>query len=413
MSDRHWIPKDIHSSMWLLFLSLILPSIVAASPLTELYRVPLRRFPSARNSFVQLGKRMDRLRLKYNRVDGRSRPRGDWEVRSEPLSNYIDAQYFGPITIGSPPQTFKVIFDTGSSNLWVPSTSCAPTMVACMMHSRYNARQSISHRRNGVPFAIHYASVSLAGYLSSDTVRVAGLEIRNQTFAEVTMMPSPHFLATKFDGIFGLAYQSISVQGVKPPFYAIMEQKLLSNPVFSVYLNREHEHPEGGALFFGGSNPRYYRGNFTYVPVSHRTYWQVRMEEVIINDLRLCQHGCEVIIDTGTSSLALPYDLAFLINESIGGTPAEYGQYTVPCDQVPQLPRLTFWLGSGQFFLDGSNYIFRDVYQDREVCSSAIIGVDLPSANGPLWILGDIFLSKYYTEFDMGNHRIGFAEAKN
>ncbi|XP_017061299.1 lysosomal aspartic protease [Drosophila ficusphila] len=398
--------------MWLIVpllpVLLLLPVICSL----QLYRVPLRRFPSARHRFEKLGIRMDRLRLKY--ADDVSHFRGEWDtkVRSTPLSNYLDAQYFGPISIGTPPQSFQVIFDTGSSNLWVPSSTCAPTMVACKVHSRYFSKKSKSHRAKGDPFAIQYGSGSLSGFLSTDVVGVAGLLIRDQIFAEATEMPGPIFLAAKFDGIFGLAYRSISMQGIKPPFYAMMEQGLLPKAVFSVHLSRNGDR-DGGAIFFGGSNPTYYSGNFTYVKVSHRAYWQVRMDSASIRNLELCPQGCEAIIDTGTSFLALPYDQAILINESIGGKPSSYGQFLVPCEIVSKLPKMTFTLGARQFSLDGHEYVFRDIHQNRRICSSAFIAVDLPSPRGPLWILGDVFLGKFYTEFDMENHRIGFADARS
>ena len=116
------------------------------------------------------------------------------------ITDYMNAQYYGEIGIGNPIQKFKVIFDTGSSNLWVPSNECKH----CSNHNLYDHTKSTTYQVNNSKFNIEYGSGTVNGFISKDTIHLGTLTVPNMNFAEVTKEPGLVFKESKFDGILGL-----------------------------------------------------------------------------------------------------------------------------------------------------------------------------------------------------------------
>jgi phytepsin len=411
-----------------------------------------------------------------------------------PLDSYSDAQYYGTITLGTPPQIFTVLFDTGSSNLWVPSSKCPLWQISCDLHKQYDSKKSTTYQANGTKFEIQYGTGAASGFLSQDSLGIGNVIVQNQVFAEITAEPGITFLAAEFDGILGLAFQSISVDNVTPVWYNLVAQKLVTSPMFAFWLNRDpNAGPgQGGELYLGGTDPSHYTGAFTYVPVSDPTYWQFSMDALAVASTVYCTN-CKAIADTGTSLLAGPSAIVAQIQAQIGATgiftgecdqliqtegdaiiqylqsgvppsevcmaidlcpenvssacaacteimyyvellvqdnatdseilkvletvctliPSPNGESTVDCASVPTLPNVNITLGGKSFTLTPNDYILKLSTLGETVCISGFISLDVPPPYGPLWILGDVFIGPYYTVFDYGNKRVGFAPSKN
>ncbi|KAG0326509.1 hypothetical protein BG004_002963 [Podila humilis] len=404
-------------------------SVVYAEHTRDVVKVPITTIHLARKQST-VGRWMHTL-SKYG-METMSGPRGYQRGRvvsgsktnlaRVPLIDFeFDREYYGTVSIGEPPQSFKIDFDTGSSQFIVSSKGCSE----CSGSSHYDPSISKSFQGSRNPWQITYGDLSHAeGVLGRDDVTVGQITVSNQQLALVKSESSG--FDEMIDGIMGLAFGALStsVASTKTVFENMMEQKLVDRGIFSFYLGKASLNGGGEVIFGGMDTERIAEGHkITYTPVTRAKYWQINVEDILVNDqpiqpllsrqAKTSFRNVAGIMDTGTTLLIVPLQISYAIHRAIHGS-REYGQtWTVPCDLGKQFPeeRVQLQIGGKKFKIPFEDLV-REPADEQDHCYSGI----QPTLSN-FMIIGDLFIKNNYVVFDQEKKRVGIAplrfETKN
>ena len=358
-------------------------------------RVPLHLKP---HSMATHKLELQRSRL-HTREDGTNIPLKFMAVYS----------YYTNISIGTPPKNFTAVFDTTSNLSWVYSVDCSE----CQPYTDnlYSHSESSSYVHDGRNVSDNLNDVE--GFLSQDTITIGGLTVNKQIFVEQLS-----YLGTDVHAILGLGYPSVTMQNVSGILYSMITEGLVERPVFGFYFKKpesfNNKTGAHGELTLGGSDHSHFVGQLCYVPVHSEAYWQIKMDGVKIDgkESTFCSGGCEVILDTGSPIFAAPDGNK--LNKRLGATMPAYGLWLFNCSTLGSLPNITLIIGGRDYVIGPRDYVLQIDLDDGALCLSDIYSSDpLPGPYKNKWVLGNIFMAKYYTEFDMGKKRVGFATARS
>ncbi|KAF9923741.1 hypothetical protein FBU30_006201 [Linnemannia zychae] len=370
----------------------------------QVFEIPLIRNPSYRANFHA---QMEKVRYRY----------GTSEVYTSRKEGYIpvksisfDAEYFGPVTFGSPGQVFNMNFDTGSADTWIPSTFCESK--PCLIHRRFSPSKSTTFKNSTKMYEITYGDGSFSrGFTGSDMVNVGGIKLR-QTFGLATN-ESIDFAISPMDGMFGLAFSNIqSTEGVKTFMDNAIMEKAVAKPVVSAYLpSLRRKGGKGGHYLFGAIDSTKFSGALTYVPVTMKGNWQVHIQDVLVDDYSF-NRSCQGIIDTGTTLIMLDYSTARSVNELIEGATydTEEEAWTLPCSTAKnETSTVGFKMGGREFKIPLADMAWGPVKKGSMMCYSGVQGI----MDVGIWVLGDVFIKNNYCVFDQSETpSVGIAPLK-
>ncbi|KAL0575800.1 hypothetical protein V5O48_006178 [Marasmius crinis-equi] len=340
-----------------------------------------------------------------------------------PVTNQqTDASYFGTVNVGTPAQSFNVILDTGSSDLWVATTGCS----GCNSDTPfYDPSKSSSAQNSNRPVSITYGSGAVQGNTVTDTVSMGPFTIASQTLLAVTAV-SKDLLDGTVSGILGLAFNTIASTRSTPLWQALVNNGELSSPDMSFWMTRlrgstgrQQLEAPGGVLTLGGTNSSLFKGDIEFLQtVGQPSFWLLNLKGLGVNGKSVSVTSSTALsaIDTGTTLIGGPSADVKAFWSAVPGfqsVPEMDGFFSFPCDT--QLT-VTMSYGGKSWPINPQDMNLGRVSSFSNQCVGGIFdlsrGSNIASGGGsPGWVVGATFLKNVYSVFRASNPpQIGFAE---
>ncbi|KAI9872910.1 MAG: Vacuolar protease A, partial [Pleopsidium flavum] len=320
------------------------------------------------------------------------------------LENRINMIHTTSIALGSPPQEFRALVDISWTDLFVPSTACESGW--CKELSTYNSSESSSYERNGTAIEFEYRGVDTSGFLSRDTLQVAGIDVVvDMLFEEATSLSfGVMYHEMIFDSVLGLAPGNVNyAKNIMSPLSAMVAQGVLDENLFSLRMSRgDNDGP--GELTLGGVNEDLYTGDMITMPVTNGTgrwpkgKWQVGARSLTVGDgekiHQTFDHHHIAVLETLFPYIIVEPQLAEDLNELIGAEPIDWYPDSIPCERRAELPDLTIDLAGHNFTITPYDYTLELVIEKRGLrCLSSFIGLIEPGES--VIVLGSAFLKAF------------------
>jgi hypothetical protein len=313
-----------------------------------------------------------------------------------------------------------VVFDTGSSDLVIPSTQCEANPGCTGLQHRFASENSETFTSLNGSFIIAYSTgtgvsasgnVEIEGVVVRDVVDVAGLRVENFQFGLITNQ-SAAFGVDPFDGIVGMGFQSGLTTGPQTFLGALNSSGQIGQAVYGLYLTPQSVGQAEVSL--GGVDSSKLTSAINYIPVYPRTgQFNGTFERVYVDNQTTDISPSYVIYDSGTANIVAPKNDAEKIYAMISPDikPIDtVGTYGIPCAKLMDIDStISFVIGGHKYTIPSQELNVGPISNQPDVCQM-LINSSGSDQGKSLWVIGGSLLKYYYTVWDIGNARFGLAK---